>query len=105
MGDSQPSFAYERRANEYRHALTSVIGGIGIADADCAGSGREVAAHRFRRFVCVVASEVLRVPTTEREITSDGGWPPVVETEPRLVGPFLTQLRVRVTGTSSFAYE
>jgi hypothetical protein len=105
VGDPRASLAYQRVVNEYQRALSSVIDGIDIARADCAGSGREFVAHRFRRFDCFVTSEVLRVPTIELEITGDGGWPPVVEREPRLIGPLLTQLRVRVTGTSSFAYE
>jgi hypothetical protein len=105
VGDSQASLAYERIAQQYRSALWSVKGGIDIAEADCAGSGREFVAHRFRRFDCIVTSEVLRVPTTELETTADGDWPSIVEREPRLVGPFLTQLRARVTGNSSLAYE
>jgi hypothetical protein len=104
-GDSQASLAYERIASQYRSALWSVKGGIEIAQADCAGAGREFGTHRFRRFDCMVTSEVLRVPTTELESTADGAWPSIVEREPRLVGPYLTQRRVRVTGSSSFAYE
>jgi hypothetical protein len=105
VGDSQASLAYERVANQYRSALWSVKGGIDIAKADCSGSGREFSTHRFRRFDCIVTSEVLQVPGTELESTADGAWPSIVEREPRLVGPYLTQMRVRVTGNSSLAYE
>ena len=104
VGDSRASLTYDRIATEYRRALWALIGGVDIADADCVGSGRVLAAQRFRRFDCVVTSEVLRIPTTELDSDVDGALPSVVQRDPRLVGPFVMQLHVRVTGTSSFIY-
>ena len=90
--------------NRLQSALDSVESGLAIARADCTGSGRSIAANRFKRFYCLVTSEVLRIPSVRIEI-SDGEMPAIVEDEPRLVGPVLTQIRVRITGKSSFAYE
>lgn len=105
MGDSPASLAYEGIADQYRRARLSVTGGIEIAGAGCTGSGRKYVGPRFRSFNCLITSEVLRVPTTELESAADGALPAVVQREPRLVGPVVTQLHIRVTGKSSFKYE
>jgi hypothetical protein len=105
LGDSQASLTYDRVADEYRRALRLLLGGIDIADADCVGSGRALAAKRFRVFDCMVASDVQSIPTTELVSAVDGDLPSVVRLEPRRVGPFMTWVQVRVTGKASFTYE
>lgn len=105
MGDSQASLTYHRVAVEYRRALSAVLDGVDIADADCVGSGRVLSAQRFRRFDCLVVSDILSIPQAEVGSAPDGALPAVVQREPRQLGPFVTWLQVRVTGTSSFTYE
>jgi hypothetical protein len=105
LGDSQASLTYDRIADEYRRALRLLLDGIDIADADCVGSGRALAAKRFRTFDCMVASDVQSIPTTELGSAVEGDLPSVVRLDPRRVGPFLTWVQVRVTGKSSFTYE
>jgi hypothetical protein len=105
LGDSRASLSYHRVADEYRRALQLLLAGIDIADADCVGAGRALATKRFRRFDCMVASDVQSIPTTELGSAVDGDLPSVVRLEPRRVGPFMTWVQVRVTGKASFAYE
>jgi hypothetical protein len=105
MGDSRAAANYHRVATQYQQALSAVVGGIDIAEADCVGSGRVLAAQRFRRFDCLVFSDVLSIPQTELETTAEDALPSFVQGEPRELGPFVTWLRVRVTGSSSFTYE
>ena len=105
MGDSRASVTYDRVASEYRRALVVVDGGIDVADAECAGSGRALAVQRFRRFECLVVSDVLSIPTVELGSAPDDALPPVVQKEPRQLGPIVTWVHVRVTGPSSFTYE
>jgi hypothetical protein len=105
LGDSQASLTYHRVADEYRRALRLLLDGIEVADAECAGSGKALATKRFRTFDCMVVSGVESIPTTELGSALDGDLPAVVRLDPRRVGPFMTWVRVRVTGKASFSYR
>jgi hypothetical protein len=105
MEDSQAALTYDRVAGEYRRTLRALVDGVEIAGADCVGSGRVLTAQRFRRFDCLVVSEALPIPTTELGSAADDALPPVVQRDPRSVGPFVTWVQVRVTGPSSFTYQ
>jgi hypothetical protein len=104
-GDDDAFWTYHGYGNRFQTALQSVREGLTIADADCTGSGRSVGNVRFRQFTCLATSSVLSIPSAELEISSGANLPAVAEGESRELGPYLSQLRVRVTGKVSFAYE
>ena len=104
QGDETAWWTYHEYANRFQSALQSVQDGLRIADADCTGSGRATGSARFRQFHCLATSGVLSIPSAKLD-SSNGAMPSVIEGEPRELGPYLTQLRVRVTGKSSFAYQ
>jgi hypothetical protein len=76
-----------------------------VADAECVGKGRAFAARRFHRFECLIESGVLALPTSELASAVDGALPPVVQRDPRQIGPITAWVQVRVTGPSSFIYS
>jgi hypothetical protein len=98
-------WTYHNWGNRYQEALGTVQSGLRIDHADCAGAGRTVGGARFTRFHCLVTSEVLRIPSTRVEIVEGQATPAVVEGAPRELGPYLSQLRLRVTGKSTFQYR
>jgi hypothetical protein len=104
-GDEAAWWTYHHYANRYESALRAVQRGLSIEAAQCDGSGRAVQGGRYRQFYCLATSVVLRIPTAQPESTEGTALPTVVEGEARSVGPFLTQIEVRVTGKSTFAYE
>jgi hypothetical protein len=105
LGDSRAVLAYERAADEYRRALWVLRDGMDVAEADCVGEGRALAARRFRRFECLIKSGVLALPTTELASSADDALPAVVQRDPRQVGPFMARVHVRITGPTSFIYS
>jgi hypothetical protein len=104
-GNVEAWWTYNYAASRYFLALEKVRGGLDIKAAQCAGIGRSVERGHFKRFDCMVTSEIFRIPTTELGASGDDGLPTVVEREPRDIGPLLTQVRVRVTGKSKIAYS
>ena len=104
VGHHDEFFTYHNWANRYQRALETVEGGLQIEAANCAGSRRGVGRERFKQFACIVTSEILRIPMVELN-SSGGDGPLVVEGAPREVGPLLSQLRVQVTGKTTFAYR
>ena len=90
--------------NRYSTALRKVQTGLRIDALECAGVATAIAGDRFRRFRCGATSEVLEIPVAE--VT----WDPeriisVVESQPRVEGPFDARLNVRITGKSTIAYQ
>jgi hypothetical protein len=104
-GDEAAFWTYFGWANRYDAALRSVERGLSIAAAACIGSGREITAARYSRFDCLATSEVVRIPSTSLGESDGAMLPSVVEGESRELGPFVLQVRVRVTGNSSFRYQ
>jgi hypothetical protein len=105
VGDDDAFWTYHGYGNRFQSALASIRDGLRIADADCTGSGRPVGSSRFRQFSCLASSARLSIPSAKVESSSGAALPAVIEGESREVGPYLSQLRVRVTGKVSFAYE
>lgn len=90
--------------NRYATALRKVQIGLRINALECAGAAAAVAGDRFRRFRCGATSEMLEIPVAQvtwdpERITS------LVESQPRVEGPFGARLNVRVTGKSTIAYQ
>ena len=104
-GDENAWWTYHNYADVYERALRSVRNGLRIERAACAGSGRAIQAKRFKQFDCLATSEAVSIPSAEVSVSAGSGLPSVVEGEGTLVGPFFVQIRVRVTGRSTFAYE
>ena len=90
--------------SRYQDALRAVRSGLRIDGANCIGGGR-VQGARFRQFDCLVTSKALRIPSTELQIVDGEVLPAVVEGQWRQLRPFISQLRVRVTGNSTFEYR
>jgi hypothetical protein len=104
-GDANAQGRYHSLANQYLRTLRSVQFGLRITEANCTGAGRAVGADRFKTFDCLATSEVLRIPSVEVDMSLGATTPVVVEADARELGPMLTQLRVRVTGRSTIAYQ
>ena len=104
-GDEGAFWTYHGYGNRFQSALQSVRDGLRIADADCTGSGRAVGSDRFRQFSCTATSGSFGVPSATLESSSPSLLPSVIEGESRELGPYFTQLRVRVTGKARFSYE
>ena len=90
--------------SRYQEALRVVHSGLRIEGANCMGAGR-IEGARFRQFDCLVTSETLRIPSTQLQSVDGEVLPVLVEAESRELGPFSSQLRVRVTGSSTFEYR
>lgn len=104
-GDEDAWWLYHGYANRYQAALDAVEGGLRVAEAACGGIGRSDSRGRFARFSCLARSEVLTIPSTTL-LGSDGTTLPAVgEDEPRMLGPYLSPVEIRVRSGSSFAYE
>jgi hypothetical protein len=103
--DQSVWWTYHNWGNRYQDLLQAVRSGLRIDLAACAGAGRSVGGTRFRQFDCHVTSEVRRIPSTELEAVDGGVLPAVVEGESRDLGPLFSQLRVTVTGKSTFQYR
>ena len=104
-GDEDAFWTYHGYGNRFQSALQLVRDGLRIADADCTGSGRAVGSDRFRQFSCTATSDSLGIPSARLESSSPSLMPTVIEGESRELGPYFTQLRVRVTGKARFSYE
>jgi hypothetical protein len=104
-GDEAAFWTYVGWANRYESALRSVDRGLSVAYAACAGSGGAITAARYARFDCIATSGVVRIPSTKLGESDGTALPSIVEGEERELGPFIVQVRVRVTGSSSFRYE
>ncbi len=104
-GDENAWWTYGAYANRYEHALRVVDSGLRIEVANCAGSGRSLQPGRYGRFHCLATSEALSIPSATLEYSAGSALPTVIEGEARIVGPYFTQLKVRVTGKATFAYE
>jgi hypothetical protein len=104
-GDEDAWWLYHGYANRYQAALDSVENGLRVAEAACGGIGRSDSRGRFARFSCLVRSEGLVVPSTKLSSSDGSMLPSVTEDEPRLFGPYLSPVEIRVRSGSSFAYE
>jgi hypothetical protein len=82
-----------------------MVNGLEIRSIECTGAGRRVGPGRYERFRCSVTSEPLTIPTATLVISESGKLPGVVESRPRLVGPFRALLTIRVTGRRAIAYR
>lgn len=102
--DDNAWWLYFNWKSRYQDALRVVRSGLRIDGAGCMGAGR-IQGARFRQFDCLVTSETLRIPSTELQIVDGEVLPAVVEGESRELGPLSSQLRVRVTGTSTVEYR
>lgn len=105
LRDDNAFWTYHNWANRYQNALESVQHGLRVSDASCAGAGRAIGPGKFQRFDCLVSSAILSIPSTELDGSSNEAMPAIVEGEARDVGPYFTQLRVRITGKSTLAYR
>jgi hypothetical protein len=105
VGDEDAFWTYVGWANRYDAALSYVERGLRIAAAACTGSGRAITTARYSRFDCLATSQVVRIPSTKLGESDGTALPSVVEGEARELGPFVLQVRVRVTGRSSFSYQ
>jgi hypothetical protein len=104
-GDTESWWIYNSVSSRYFLALQSVRDGLAIEDAACRGAGKATGGNRFQRFNCHATSEVLHIPSTQLESSTDGALPVVIEGDPRDVGPLMTQFRVRVSGKSAIEYR
>ena len=104
-GDEAAFWTYHGYGNRFQSALRSVRGGLRIADADCLGSGQAFGSGRFRQFSCTAISGAVSIPSAQLASSSPTLLPSVIEGQSRELGPYFTQLRVRVTGKVRFAYE
>jgi hypothetical protein len=102
--DDAAWWLYFHRMMRYQDALRDVRNGLRIDSASCLGAGR-VQGARFRQFDCLVTSKTLRIPSMELQSVDGEVLPAVVDGEWRELGPFTSQLRVRVTGSSTFEYR
>ena len=102
--DESAWWLYFTWKTRYQDALRVVHDGLRIEGASCIGAGR-IEGARFRQFDCLVTSETLRIPSTELQLVDGEALPAMVEGESRALGPFSSQLRVRVTGSSTFEYR
>jgi hypothetical protein len=103
-GDDTAWWSYFYRMMRYQDTLRVVRNGLRIDSVSCLGAGR-VGGARFRQFDCLVTSGTLRIPSTELQSADGTALPEVVDGESRELGPFSSQLRVRVTGSSTFEYR
>ena len=94
---------YRGLTARYSSALRKVQYGLALDAAECIGS-RTVGDGRFRRFRCVVTSEVLQIPSSDL-LFSEEGLPTIVERESVSLGPFRAQLDVRVSGRSAITFR
>ena len=90
--------------SRYQDALRVVHSGLRLEGASCMGA-RRIEGSRFRQFDCLVTSETLRIPSTDLQVVDGEALPAVVERESRELEPLSSQLRVRVTGSSTFEYR
>ena len=87
-------------------ALKQVQRGIDISAVACAGTGRTrgINLNLFSRFRCSATSRELMIPVASivwegDQITG------VIESEPRIEGPYRAQLDIRVTGRSRLSFR
>ena len=104
-GDEDAYWTYHGYGNRFQSTLRSVRDGLRIVDADCLGSGRAAGSGRFRQFSCTATSGSFSIPSARLESSSPATLPSVIEGESRELGPYFTQLRVRVTRKGRFSYE
>jgi hypothetical protein len=104
VGDRNAMSTFQSLLARYRRALDQVQDGLAIDAATCNGSGAAVKDNRFKHFRCAVTSEVVEIPSTELDY-GDRELPIVIESAPRVIGPFQASLGVHVTGKSSMTYR
>ncbi len=88
----------------YQDALRNVRNGLKVDSAHCLGA-RRIEGGGYWQFDCLVTSKTLRIPAAELQTVDGEVLPAVVEGESREVGPLSSQLRIRVTGSSTFVYR
>jgi hypothetical protein len=86
-------------------ALKQVQRGVAIEEAACDGTGAaNRGTNRFKQFRCAVTSEELEIPSAQVFWENDR-ITGVVESEPRIEGPFQARLEVRITGKSTISHR
>jgi hypothetical protein len=85
-------------------ALKQVQRGVTIEEAACDGTGAASGGRRFTRFRCAVTSEELEIPSAE-VVWENDRITAVIESEPRIEGPFEARLDVRITGKSTISHR
>ena len=104
VGDRTAMSTFQGFLARYRKALDQVQNGLAINAAACKGSGAALQGNRFKHFRCAATSELLEIPSTELDY-GDRELPIVIESAPRVMGPFTASLTVHVTGKSSMTYR
>ena len=105
VGDTDALATFQSLGVRYRQALKTLQRGLAIEAGECTGVGAPLKGKRFTRFRCVVTSMPLEIPSAHLDYGGDGELPQVIESEPRLEGPFKALLDVRVVGRSAIAYR
>jgi hypothetical protein len=85
-------------------ALKQVQRGVTIEGAACDGTGAASGGKRFTHFRCAVTSEELEIPSAE-VVWENDRITAVIESEPRIEGPFEARLDVRITGKSTISHR
>jgi hypothetical protein len=85
-------------------ALKQVQRGVAIKEAACDGTGAASGGKRFTHFRCAVTSEELEIPSAE-VVWENDRITAVIESEPRIEGPFEARLDVRITGKSTISHR
>jgi hypothetical protein len=86
-------------------ALKQVQRGVAIEEAACDGTGAASGGtNRFKQFRCAVTSEELAIPSAQ-VVWENDRITGVVESEPRIEGPFQARLEVRITGKSTISHR
>jgi hypothetical protein len=104
-GEVYAAATFHHLAFRYTHELRKMLNGLEIRSIECTGAGRRFGPSRYERFRCSVTSEPLTIPTATLVISESGKLPGVVESRPRIVGPFRARLSVRVTGRQAISYR
>jgi len=85
-------------------ALKQVRRGVAIEEAACDGTGAASGGNRFTHFRCAVTSLELEIPSA-LVIWENDRITGVIESEPRIEGPFQARLDVRTTGKSTISHR
>jgi hypothetical protein len=89
---------------KFSTALKQVQRGVAIEEAACNGTGAASSDNRYRQFRCAVTSELIRIPSAQ-VLWDNDRISEVVESEPRIEGPFRARLDIRITGKSTIAHR